>query len=152
MLRGLFSNSGSGPVLRITRPGADVSTAQDYEHLLHENFLYSQPYFFTYVACSFGGSQPAASVLTETHSLTVPGIDTNPIVLVFPFSSSISGVCFPSPISTGVGNITGGWPLEIATVSTRVVSSVQIDVTFSKEAGFTLVPYGAYVVVLRRPT
>lgn len=147
--RGIFRKDPS-PAIRITRPGVDIADAGPLDFLLHEDHLYTQPYFFGFVACPFAGNT-SNSGLSSSVDVTVPGFDANPIVLMYPLTST-SVTCFPAPRAKGHGSNQHGFPLDLYEITWQVLSSTIVRVNFSKPSTSTRSPAGCYLVLMRRPT
>ncbi len=135
--RGIISSSK----IRFSPPGVDVDTAQPHELLMHEQFLFTQPYFFRFVACPFAGNT-STSLLDQTVSVTIPNVTPSPIVLLWPVDSDES-IAWPRPRDE-----TGGWATNW-TVYHEVMSSTRLDVRFIKGLDSQRSPNGAYVVLMR---
>ncbi len=135
------------PIFRVSKPGADVDTAGPQDLLFHESFLFTQPYFFTFVACPFA-SNTKYEYKEATVNVTVPDVTDDPIVILYPVSSASSTV-FPAFRDTGLGTDMSGYDVDATFFEYRVVSSTQVNVRFenwSKKAAL-----GAYMVLMRRP-
>lgn len=135
------------PKIRITPPGYDVDTAALENFIFHESFLFTQPYYFNFVACPFG-ADTTTSTMNQTVSVTVPGITSDPIVLLFMVSNESMNV-FPDKRSFGTGTDAFGYNVELWTVGHNVVSSTRIDLNFIKSAKRS--PLGAYMILMRKP-
>lgn len=138
------------PQIRITKPGHDVDTASLENHLFHESFLFSQPYYFKFVTCPFAG-YVGNTTQTATVQVPVPNVTSNPIVLLYMVSSGAMTV-FPGIRSQGAGTNEAGYATESWTIAHNVVSSTRIDVTFEKAPNGLYSPNGAYMVLMRTPT
>lgn len=130
-------------IFRVSRPGVDVDTAGPLDFLLHEDDLYSQPYFFQFVACPFAGNTSATS-RSETVQVTIPGVSDDPIVILY--NKHHDGLNYFPWNSLSA---TGGNHPDMGARWT-VVSSTRIDVFFFKTA-IPFSPAGAYLILLRRP-
>lgn len=133
---------------RISAPSVDVSSANDYDFMLHENFLSAQPYLFTFVACPFAGyvgnDDKQAVVNVET-----PGVTDDPVVIVFPVAGG-SVATWPQPRDQGSGTDQSGYDANNWRVITKVVSSTQVDVLFNKTVDGRKSPAGAYLMLIRK--
>lgn len=138
--------SGS-PVMRVVPPGYDVNSAPTNRFLLHESFLFAQPFFYQFVACPFAGDTSRAGMQA---SVTVPFtfVGNVPDIIVYPVLSS-GAVCFPGPISEASGTSAAGYPLESASVRWSITTT-SFTLTFAKAVGATYSPQGAYVVLTRK--
>jgi hypothetical protein len=134
------------PTFRVSKPGYDVDTAALENLLFHESFLFTQPYFFQFVPCPFAGDTSSSNI-TQTVSVTVPNVTSDPIVLLFMASNDSTNV-FPDKRSYGEGNDFQGYNVELWTVDYLVVSSTRIDLTFVKSAKRS--PQGAYMMLMRK--
>lgn len=135
--RGIISSSK----IRFSPPDVDVDTAQPHELLMHEQFLFTQPYFFGFVACPFAGST-SSDILDQTVSVTIPDVTADPIVLLWTVDADDS-IAWPRP-----RDVTGGWATNW-TVYHRVANSTQLEVRFLKGLDSQRSPNGAYVVLMR---
>lgn len=136
------------PTIRISKPGYDVDTAAMENMLFHESFLFTQPYFFTFVPCPFGSG--ASGVLDQTVSVTVPNVTSDPIVLLFASGGSTVNV-FPSIRSIGAGSDASGYNISAWIIGHNVVSSTRVDVNFIKPFRSLSAPTGAYMILMRKP-
>lgn len=150
MLRGIFQKTDSGIIFRISKPGKDATSTDQRDFLLHETHLYTQPYFFGFVACPFAGST-SSSAQVATVQVTVPGYDANPLAVVYPLTSG-STTCFPSQKAVGPGSNEHGWEVDIWSVYHRVISSTRIDITFDKPNNSKRAPQGCYLMLMRNPS
>jgi hypothetical protein len=133
------------PKFRISKPGYDVDTASMENLIFHESMLFTQPYFFQFVACPFSG----AGNLTGTVSVTVPDVTSDPIVLLFLSGGSTVNV-YPGIRSEGPGNNEDGYDVTAWSVRYNVVSSTRIDVTFSTSLNGKTSPAGAHMILMRK--
>jgi hypothetical protein len=133
------------PKFRISRQGYDVETAAMENLLFHESMLFTQPYYFGFVACPFSG----AGNLTGTVSVTVPDVTADPIVLLFLSGGSTVNV-YPGIRSEGPGNNQDGYDVTAWSVRYNVVSSTRIDVTFSTSLNGKTSPAGAHMILMRK--
>lgn len=132
---------------RISPPGVDVDTAKPEQLLLHENMLYSQPYFFSFVACPFAGYIGNESRVASVD-VVVPPVSDNPMVLVYPVSSEDLSI-WPLPRAQGPGNPQNGYNLEYWSIGYRVLSASQISIIFEKSYDSYRSPLGAHIVLTR---
>lgn len=133
---------------RISAPGVDVDTAQPYELLMHEQFLFTQPYFFKYVPCPFAGNT-SYGIQQSDVDVTVPDVTDDPLVLIWPESSE-NVVCWPKARSIGTGSSGSGYATENWTIQFEVISATVIRVRFIKALDSLRSPNGAYLVLMRR--
>lgn len=136
------------PKIRISKPGNDVDTAAMENLLFHESFLFTQPYFFTFVPCPFGSG--VSDVLDQTVPVTVPNVTSDPIVLLYASGGSTVNV-FPAIRSIGAGSDATGYNVSMWIVGHNVVSSTRIDVQFIKPFRSLSAPTGAYMILMRKP-
>lgn len=133
------------PKIRISKPGYDVDTAALENLLFHESFLFTQPYYFGFVACPFsGGTSP---LLEQAVSVTVPNVTSDPIVLLYA-SGGIN--VFPAIRSIGTGSDASGYNVARWNIGYNVVSSTRIDVNFQKPFRSLSAPSGAYMILMRK--
>lgn len=148
-LRGLFQKTGSGVIFRISKPGKDATSTDQRDFLLHESHLYTQPYFFGFVACPFAGTTGPAA--TATVQVTVPGYDPDPMAVIYPVTSD-SRTCFPAQRAAGSGSNEDGWAMDWWLIYHRVVSSTRIDISFEKPNLSLRSPLGCYLMLTRKPS
>lgn len=126
---------------RVTVPGVDVNSAEDYEFVLHEGHLSAQAYFIMWVPCPLTGTS-STSRSTRVTITTAP-ITNDTVVILYPASSS-SVAHFPSPPFDSVGNPTGARCYFDPPVS----SGTTLRITFGVPENVPA-PSGAFVVFLR---
>lgn len=140
-----------GPgTFRISVPGINVNTARDDQFLLHEDHLFTQPYFSGWVPCPFAGDTSNSS-LSQTVQVAIPNVTATPIVLLYPRSSDDRNA-YPALRATGTSAGFQEWNIDGWRVYYEVVSATRIDVTFVKPSYSRLSPKGAYLVAQRRPS
>lgn len=151
MKRGKIQLTGTNPIFRISAPGYDVDTAPEGQFLLHEDHLYSQPFFWRKVDCPFTGFT-GAGVQDATVPVTYPSVGTEPIVILYPIASTGS-VSFPRPRSLGVGSNESTWSgLENWQVQFNITSLTNINIRFTKTNSSPTSPQGCYLLLFRRPS
>lgn len=149
MKRGKIQLGGASPIFRISAPGHDVDTAPANGFLLHEDHLYSQPFFWQYVSNPFAG-YTGAGVQDATVPVTYPSVGVIPTCILYPVASTGS-VSFPRPRSLGVGSNESTWVgLENWQVQFNITSLTNVNVRFTKTNSSPRSPQGAYLVLFRR--
>lgn len=144
MRRCVIDNLGR---FRISRPGFDVDTAAPQNMLLHESFLYSQPFLFRFVACPYGGTvsgnrdQPSSPI-----SFSNPGTQL-PSVAIFIVSSD-SLVDFPARNALSTPQ-TGGVVSVPTWYTTYSLTNSSITLRFFTSTN-TPAPLGAYIILFKR--
>lgn len=133
---------------RISRPGKDVSSTNPSDFMMHENFLFSQPYFFRFVACPFAGDTSQSS-RNEIVDVAVPDVTDDPVVIMYTVTASGS-IVWPSPRSFGVGNPQSGYPTDRAAALFKFYPPTTLRIRFVKGDLDRTSPQGAYIVLLRR--
>lgn len=146
--RGVIQLNGADPKIRISQPGIDVEAAQPYELLLHEQHLYAQPYFFKFVACPFAGNT-STGVKDQTVNVTVPNINADPIILVWPVDMD-DAVSYPLQRSTGTGSSASGFAVDSSDVRVQMVNSTTLAVEFIEGSNSKRPLNGAYIILLRK--
>lgn len=149
MKRGVIQFSGATEKVRISKPGVDVDTAGTLDFLLHENALYSQPYFSAFVTCPFAGNT-STGVQDQTVDVTVPNVTTTPVVMFWVVDSD-SLISFPAQKGFGTGNSASGFSVNSFVVSYQIISSTVIRVRFFKSSNSLRSPQGAYLILSRKP-
>lgn len=148
--RGKIQLTGTTPIFRISEPGYDVDTAPIDKFLLHEQFLYSQPFHWTYVQCPFAGYTGSAAQ-DSAVDINYPNVGNVPIVWVYPIGHD-AVVSFPGPAGAAVGNNADGFPgLPQWDIYHTIISLNTLRVRFIKPPGSVTSPNGCYVVLLRVP-
>lgn len=137
------------PKFRVSAPGHDVDTAAPENMVFHEDFLFTQPYFFGWVACPFA-SYVGGSEKDQTATVTVPDVTDDPVVILYAANSASANV-FPTVRSKGAFSSTYYTDVDNWTVSHKVLSSTSISVRFYKPAGGDKSPAGAYLILMGRP-
>lgn len=133
-------------LFRISMPGVDVDEAGDADFLLHEDHLYSQPYYFGWVANPWAPNTNGTVTLSETVQVTVPDVTANPIILLYKQYSNGDN-CFPDFRFLSSQNDAFSMSLIAYAVA---ISSTRVDVTFGKfRCPFYMT--GAYMVLMRGP-
>lgn len=151
MKRGKIQLTGTTPIMRISAPGFDVDTAPTNGFLLHEQHLYSQPFFWQFVPCPFAGFTGSGN-RDESVIVTYPSVGNTPNVILYPVASTWS-VSFPRPRSLGVGSNESTWTgLENWQVQFEILSGTQIQIRFTKTNSSPNSPRGAHLILLRRPS
>lgn len=138
------------PKIRISAPGYDVDTAAPENMIFHEDFLFSQPYYFGFVACPFAG-YTGKDTKIQFVNVAVPDITDNPLVLLYAVSPTPE-VIFPAARSKGAGNDQDGYNVMMWGISYTIVNSTTISVRFEKSGSVRLSPDGAHMVLMKRPT
>jgi hypothetical protein len=133
---------------RVSKPGADVDSTNISDFMLHESFLAAQPYFFAYVANPFAGNTGNSSQ-TATVDVTVPDVDANPAIIIFPVTND-SRNTYPFPRDEGSGSDQNGYNVNDWYVYCQIVSSTQATITFYKPVGSKKSPNGCYLALVRR--
>lgn len=150
MKRGKIQLTGASPIFRISAPGFDVDTAPPNGFLLHEDHLYSQPFFWQYVECPFAGYE-GAGFQDATVQVIYPSVGNLPNVILYPVASTYA-VSFPRPRSLGVGSNESTWTgLENWGVQFDIITNTRIDIRFTKTTSSPRSPRGAHLILLRRP-
>lgn len=132
---------------RVSTPGVDVSSANPYDFMLHENFLSAQPYFFTKVNCPFAG-YIGGDLKKQSVNVTVPDVDPTPEIIFFPISSGSLNT-YPVARDEGSGNDQTGYNIDYWDIYAKAISSTQISVTFEKYGGGRKSPQGCYMALVR---
>lgn len=127
---------------RVSVAGADVDTARDDQFVLHEQHLFAQPFFSTFVACPVSGTsgslrQPVVTV--STPALPVPD---QLVTVLFPVPGDGASY-WPLPPSNGT---TGDQKGSYAVVSD--IQSDEVSVQFIIPASIPA-PAGAWLVLIR---
>lgn len=149
MKRGKIQLTGSSPIFRISAPGFDVDTAPINGFLLHEQHLYSQPFFWQFVSCPFAGFT-GAGARDESVIVNYPNVGNTPNAILYPVASG-GLVSFPRPRSGGNGSNQTTWAgMEYWAVQFEITSNTQVRVRFTKANSSPLSPQGAYLVLFRR--
>ncbi|MCO6386247.1 hypothetical protein [Aliihoeflea sp. 40Bstr573] len=133
--------------MRVVPPGYDVNSAPAHRFLLHESFLFAQPFFYQFVACPFAGFT-GRDVRQESVNVPFPFVGNVPDIVVYPRLSN-GLICFPGPLSEGAGTNADGFDVEAGYVSWSISAS-SLTLTFTKQTGARLSPQGAYVVLTRK--
>lgn len=133
--------------MRVVPPGYDVNSAPTHRFLLHESFLFAQPFLYQFVACPFAGFTGRDSQQVSVN-VPFPFVGNVPDIVVYPVLSTGS-VCFPGPLSEGSGTNEAGFNAELIFVR-WTISATNLDLQFSKPLGATRSPQGAYVVLTRK--
>lgn len=136
------------PKFRVSKPGFDVDTAAVENLLFHEDFLFTQPYFFGYVVSPIAGNT-GKDMATGTVQVTVPDITGDPIVILYASGGPLINV-FPAIRSIGSGNDQDGYNVDSWIIGYEVISSTRIDVTFTKPFRTRSSPAGAYMILMRK--
>lgn len=143
--------SGQAPKFRISRPGVDVDSAAATDFLLHEQFLYAQPYFFGQVPCPFADYSGTAAQ-SATVVVDVPPVTGDPLIFFWVSGQSDTGENqFPTFASWHLSTINSS--PENATywlISIREVTTSSVSVFFYKPYGRRS-PQGIYLMLSRRP-
>lgn len=127
---------------RVSVAGADVDTARDDQFVLHEQHLFAQPFFSTFVACSATGT--SGSLRQPTTAVSTPPL---------PIADELVTVLFPIP-----GDGASYWPLPPSNGATgdqkgsyALVSDIQpgeVTVRFVIPEDVPA-PDGAWLVLIR---
>jgi hypothetical protein len=133
--------------LRISRSGFDVDAAGPDGFLLHEDFLWSQPFFFKYIPCPFAGFTGAES---RVEAVTEPIPDSGSVPIVTLYAVKDGAIAYPILRSMAFGNLQNGWPgLEQWHIS-YAASPTSLTIEFVKQVGTRTSPDGCYVICFRR--
>lgn len=149
MKRGVIALGSPSPKIRISKPGVDIDSAADIDFLLHESHLYSQPYYFDFVACPFAGDT-SSNAFNQTVSVAIPDVTADPIVIAY-VADSESSIHYPAPRSTGPGSSASGFAYEAWGIRVKAESSTSLMVRFIKNAGVRRSPTGAYIILMSKP-
>jgi hypothetical protein len=133
---------------RVSNPGADVSSDDPSDFMLHEDLLAAQPYFFGYVACPFAGYSGTDSKLA-TVDVTVPDVDATPTIVLFPNTNANLNT-YPFPRDSGSGTDQTGYDVEHWDIAAQALSSTQIRVAFTKDSDGRKSPKGCYLALVRK--
>lgn len=147
--RGIHQFKAGVEKIRISIPGVDVDSANISQCLLHEQALYSQPYFTTFVACPFAGNT-STGLLSQTVDVAVPDVTSTPVVIILPVDSD-STISFPAQKAYGTGSDAAGYNVNNFALYSQVVSSTLVQVGFVKPATSRRSPSGAYLILMRKP-
>lgn len=134
---------------RVSRPGVDVNSAEFHEFMFHEQFLFTQPYFFKYVPCPFAG-YVGTGVQESLVEVPIPDVTPDPIVIIRVVDRT-DKIVFPLPRSYGTGSDTSGYAMDGWSARFKVESSTLLTIRFNKPDTRRYSPNGAYVVLMRRP-
>lgn len=132
---------------RVSNPGKDVASENQFDFMLHEDMLASQPYHFSYVECPFS-TYTGNGVKDQSVNVTVPDVDSDPVVILFPVTSA-SVNSFPLTRDRGSGSDSSGYNVDKWFIVAKVVSSTQITVRFIKPSDGRKSPKGCYLVLAR---
>lgn len=150
MKRGKIQLTGALPIFRISAKGYDVDMAPQNGFLLHEQHLYSQPFFWQYVPCPFAG-ETARGVQDATVPVTYPSVGNTPFGILYPVAST-GAVSFPRPRSAGEGSNETVWTgLQNWRAEFDIVSLTQVNVRFTKTISSPTSPQGAFIMLFRVP-
>lgn len=133
---------------RVSNPGVDVSSTNPFDFMLHESFLSAQPYFFTFVACPFA-SYTGTSEKNASVDVTVPDVDANPTIILFPVTNASLNT-WPFPRDSGTGTDQTSYNIEHWDIYAKATSSTQISIAFHKDVDGRKSPAGCYLVLVRR--
>ena len=136
-------------IFRVSKPGIDVDSAGEKDFLFHEDYLFTQPYSFQWVACPFAGNT-SNNDLSATVAVTLPDVTDDPLVLLFPVRSDNVNV-FPYPKSRGTGSSGSGFTTENWDVYLRNLTGTSLDLFFVKSSTTRRSPLGCWVVAMRKP-
>lgn len=144
--RGFIGRVGSAFRARISRPGFDVDVAGINDMLLHEDLLFSQPFFFRYVANPFGGyTGNDFRDESVTVNFTNPGGRIG--MVVFPVSNT-NVTNYPMFYSQGSGNDQLGYNVERVTIRHSLATN-SFTLRFIKAQNSRLSAAGANVMLTR---
>lgn len=133
---------------RISKPGYDVDTADEQHMLLHESFLYSQPFLWRWVPCPFSGYTGTDNRNVPVDPIYFDNTGEVPEVLTWiMFDDDV--ISYPVRNSAAVGSLQTGWNLRDARVMFDVTTS-SVTLRFRKYPNSTLSPKGAYLILFRR--
>lgn len=152
MIRQAFRGWDGGVFkFRILKPGsaADARYASVDQCVFHEEMLFTQPYWFGFVACPFAGSV-SKELLDQTTTVSIPNAGvTDPEYVMFP--RNVNGQnCFPRPVSTGVGNSQDGYASEAWAIRMVSITATTMTLRFTKPALSIRSPLGCYVALMKR--
>ncbi|TGT64102.1 MULTISPECIES: hypothetical protein [unclassified Mesorhizobium] len=147
--RGIFQLTGAEPKLRISKPGIDVDTAGPTDFLLHEDFLYTQPYFAQFVACPFAG-RTTTGYVEAAVPVAIPNVTSDPLINVWIVQSD-GPISYPCQRGQGSGNSGSGFNIDAYYVRYKVDSGTQVTVWFMKPDTSKKSPQGAYLMCFRKP-
>lgn len=152
MARRTFIGPADGTYkFRITKPGLEVDAryATVDQCLFHETMLFTQPYWFGFVACPFAGSTDKA-LLSQTATVAIPDFGvTDPVVNMYAKNYAAQN-CFPRPASIGSGNSQDGYASEAWQIRLAGVTTNSISIEFTKPALSIRSPLGCYVTLMRK--
>jgi len=132
---------------RVSNPGTSVDSINSYDFMLHEDVLSAQPYFFSKVDCPFA-SYTGSNAKAENVDVTVPDVDPNPTIILFPISNASLNT-FPYPRDDVNGSDQTGYDVEGWDIYAQVLSSTQVRIRFQKDSDGRKSPKGCYMVLVR---
>ncbi|TKT79961.1 hypothetical protein [Aquamicrobium sp. LC103] len=148
--RGKIQLSGANPIFRISKPGVDVDSAGENDFLLHEDHLYSQPFWWQFIACPFSGYE-GVEVRDQTVNRTIPNTGSVPMSIIYPVGSN-GTIIFPFPKSEAAGSSANGFPGLERWYIWHSVTRTQLSVRFLKNDNSRRSPQGCYVMLMRLPS
>lgn len=136
------------PIIRVSVPGVDVDAAQTHQFMLHEDFLYTQPYHIVWVPCPFAGNNDNQE-MQATEWIGVPAVTADPIILTYMFTNTGAAMYPMAPSSSPRNNSSDLFPqLQRFGVGAQIADPWSASVHFWKTG--RLSPVGATLVFMRR--
>lgn len=146
--RGIIQLSATYPKFRVSKPDIDVDTAAIDDLLIHEDAIFSQPYYFGFAACPFASFSGNGS-RTGSTTKVVPNIGQTPTIMLFPVSNA-SVITYPAILSEGSGDSQTYYNIIKSWVNAEYLPATSsIRFNFDKATDSQYSPKGCYFMLSR---